>query len=675
MTRAARRDYGRHQEATLNGLPGVVLSRAEGGEYPQRPDVDGSAEPGEDSRGEETGGSEPGEESDSLGVEQRKYVYGMEQANEAGEYEKVLEYGAKLTELGGEVPLEARYYRGVALMELWRDEEATAVLTGYLEEIQGREDSAERMDEVFGRLLELESRLGADEEAYEAAQAVGTSASYGVYLREHPSGRHVEEARRLQGEANDEEAYRRAQSAGTSASYGAYLREYPSGRHAEEARRLQADAKDDEAFRRARSVGTSASYGEYLNEYASGRHAHEARRLKGAAEAQDDAVYERAKREGTSASYGEYLREYPTGRHVSEASRLRFKTKDGEAYEQATREGTSASYGEYLRQYPNGRHADEARRLQAEVKDDEAYERARATDTSASYGGYLRAYANGRHAAQARQMQAAAVRREEQGRIGGRFRDCEGCPELVVVPSGSFMMGSPASEEGRYKGERPVHRVTISEAFAVGVYEVTRGEFRRFAAATGHNSGGSCDRYAYVKTDRHPVVCVSWRDVQAYVKWLSGESGEEYRLLSESEWEYVARGGTSTARYWGGTESGQCRNANGADRSTDFRRAVSCDDGYERTGPVGSYEANGYGLYDVLGNVWEWTEDCWNESYDGAPSDGRAWESGDCGRRVVRGGSWFNNPTSLRSARRIRILTSSRNHDVLGFRVARTLGS
>ena len=218
-------------------------------------------------------------------------------------------------------------------------------------------------------------------------------------------------------------------------------------------------------------------------------------------------------------------------------------------------------------------------------------------------------------------------------------------------------MGSPSSEEGRYDDEGPVHRVTISEAFAVGVYEVTRGEFGRFAAATGHKSGDSCRVWdgewtneegkgwrdpGFVQTERHPVVCVSWKDVQAYVKWLSGETGEEYRLLSESEWEYVARGGTSTARYWGGTESGQCRNANGADRQTDYSWAVTCDDGYEWTAPVGSYRANGYGLYDVLGNVLEWTEDCWNESYDGAPSDGRAWESGECGRRVVRGGSWYN---------------------------------
>ena len=363
--------------------------------------------------------------------------------------------------------------------------------------------------------------------------------------------------------------------------------------------------------------------------------------------------------------------------NVREARQKRQETRDDEAYEHARATDSSAAYAEYLREYPNGRNSDEARRVLAERKDDEAYERARGTNTSASYGVYLRAYANGRHAAQARQLQAAAVR---------RFRDCEGCPELVVVPSGSFRMGSPSSEEGRRDREGPVHRVTISEAFAVGVYEVTRGEFGRFAAATGHKSGDSCWVWdgewtegkgwrdpGFVQTERHPVVCVSWKDAQAYVKWLSRETGEEYRLLSESEWEYVARGGTSTARYWGETESGQCRNANGAVR-TGFLGLVICDDGYEWTAPVGSYGANGYGLYDVLGNVFEWTEDCWNESYEGAPSDGRAWESGECGGRLLRGGSWLSTPRYLRSASR-GWYPSGDHSGLMGFRVTRTLRS
>lgn len=174
------------------------------------------------------------------------------------------------------------------------------------------------------------------------------------------------------------------------------------------------------------------------------------------------------------------------------------------------------------------------------------------------------------------------------------------------------------------------------------------------------------------------MVCVSWDDAQEYVRWLSGETGEGYRLLSESEWEYAARGGKGTARYWGEGESGQCRHANGADRALKRRyrdwewSTAGCDDGHVHTAPVGSFGANGYGLHDVLGNVWEWAEDRWHDDYRGAPTDGSAWTSGgERGRRVVRGGSWVNPPWFLRFALRNGYTTAIRSG--LGFRVARTL--
>ena len=280
---------------------------------------------------------------------------------------------------------------------------------------------------------------------------------------------------------------------------------------------------------------------------------------------------------------------------------------------------------------------------------------------------------------------------EHAGAPGTRFRDCPECPEMVVVPAGSFMMGSPG-EAGRDDDEGPVHRVAIGYPFAVGVNEVTRGEFARFVEATGRSTGNACRTYeggefeerfdrhwrnpGFSQTDEHPVVCVNWNDAQAYVRWLSRETGEWYRLLSESEWEYVARAETGTARYWGEGEEDQCRYANGADREAKRRNSewttVDCDDGHYWTSPVGSYEANGFGLRDVLGNVWEWVEDCGSGSYDGAPADGSAWESGDCSERVLRGGSWAGTPGNLRSAYRYRASAGYREVDN-GFRVARTL--
>ena len=271
---------------------------------------------------------------------------------------------------------------------------------------------------------------------------------------------------------------------------------------------------------------------------------------------------------------------------------------------------------------------------------------------------------------------------------GAVFRDCADCPEMVVVPAGTFMMGSPASEAGRDDDEGPLHGVTISQPFAVGVYAVTREEFGRFVGATGYSTGDRCWTFengrvdersgrdwrnpGYQQGEREPVVCVSWEHAQAYVRWLSEETGQRYRLLSEAEWEYVARGGTNTARYWGESEAEQCQYANGADAGTELKWAVRCHDGYARTAPVGRYEANAFGLHDVLGNVWEWTQDCSNASYEGAPDDGGAWESGECLRRVLRGGSWSNYPRHLRSAVRYWD-TAGLRVDINGFRHARTL--
>ena len=248
---------------------------------------------------------------------------------------------------------------------------------------------------------------------------------------------------------------------------------------------------------------------------------------------------------------------------------------------------------------------------------------------------------------------------------GTRFRDCDECPELVVVPAGSFDMGSPESEAGRRDHEGPVHQVRIERPFAVGVYEVT------FAEWDACVSGGGCGGYR--PSDRgwgrgnRPVVNVSWEDARSYVDWLSEETGEEYRLLSESEWEYVARGGTRTPFHTGETISTGQANYNG-----NFTYGSGRKGRYRgRTVAVGSFDANGYGLHDVHGNVWEWVEDCWNGSYRRAPADGSAWEFGDCSRRVLRGGSWSLKPGLLRSACRGWLGTGLRLINA-GFRVART---
>ena len=257
------------------------------------------------------------------------------------------------------------------------------------------------------------------------------------------------------------------------------------------------------------------------------------------------------------------------------------------------------------------------------------------------------------------------------------FFDCEVCPQLVIVPPGPFNMGAPGGEAGRDEDEGPVHQVTISEPFAVGMYEVS---FRDWDACT---TGGGCggrrpSDEGWGREDR-PVIDVSWNEAQAYVKWLSERTGHSYRLLSEAEWEYAARAGVVGARYWDKETQG-CRYANSADRTAQFAGVrwsdewtfASCEDGFGTTAPVGSFETNGFGLHDMLGNVWEWVEDCWNDRYSRPPDDGTAWKGGDCSRRVVRGGAWNSQPLHIRAAVRdgVRIGVRSNN---LGFRVARAV--
>ena len=239
---------------------------------------------------------------------------------------------------------------------------------------------------------------------------------------------------------------------------------------------------------------------------------------------------------------------------------------------------------------------------------------------------------------------------------GEIFRDCDQCPEMVVVPAGRFRMGDLSGDGVR--DERPVHDVTVSP-FAAGRYEVTFAEWDACVAG-----GGCTHRPADSGWGRgtRPVINVSWDDTQAYVRWLSRATGKPYRLLSEAEWEYVARAGSTTKYQWGDDVGTNKANCAGCGSQWDAKS----------TAPVGSFAANAFGLFDTAGNVWEWVVDCWHDSYQGAPNDGSAWAGGNCDGHVLRGGSWYDYPGIIRSAFRVRYDTGNRNSSG-GFRVARTL--
>lgn len=298
-------------------------------------------------------------------------------------------------------------------------------------------------------------------------------------------------------------------------------------------------------------------------------------------------------------------------------------------------------------------------------------------------------------------MSAVAARAAVPPVASGVMTDCADCPQMVAIAAGRFVMGAAPGEEDREdladafrNRSQPQHAVSVRRFF-VSRFEVTRGQYRVFAEATNRSSDGcfvwngadfakdpakDWRNPGYAQDDTHPVVCVSWEDANVYAQWLSQKTGKRYRLLSEAEWEYAARAGTTTARFWGDDGDGverACDYANGADITARARSphaaqwgAARCDDRHAHTAPVGSYRANAFGLHDMLGNVGEWTQDCWNANYLGAPADGRAWTSGDCALRAVRGGAWDDAPTGLRAAYRVGSPTIIRLYS-RGFRVAR----
>ena len=275
-------------------------------------------------------------------------------------------------------------------------------------------------------------------------------------------------------------------------------------------------------------------------------------------------------------------------------------------------------------------------------------------------------------------------------------------PTMVVIPTGSFMMGSPDSEKGHEANESPLHKVDIEHGMAVSRTEITVAQFREFVRNSGyvpdsvrlHGSNVYDGRRGTMRDDSeatwqdnyagrsssgsHPVVNVSWNDARAYVKWLSQHTGKTYRLLSEAEYEYVMRGGTTTAYWWGkGTPDSVVENLAGARDRSPLRRSWThafpgYRDGYWGDAPAGHFKPNPFGLYDIDGNVSEWVEDCWHDNYIRAPRDGSAWVNPGCGLRMIRGSSWGSSPDQARSAFRIAASPDTRSGRV-GFRVVRAL--
>ncbi|NKB43573.1 MAG: SUMF1/EgtB/PvdO family nonheme iron enzyme [Alphaproteobacteria bacterium] len=281
------------------------------------------------------------------------------------------------------------------------------------------------------------------------------------------------------------------------------------------------------------------------------------------------------------------------------------------------------------------------------------------------------------------------------------FKDCADCPEMIAIPSGKAILGSEPWIADRKRIEGPIREVTIAYTLAIAKTEATRSEYRAFIEATGYQTSSEpgregCNTRTYDgvlgfvrdhtwdapgddQREDHPVTCTSWADAHAYASWLAETTGKPYRLLSSTEFEYATRAGTRGPWFWGTSNADACAYANVADstfrRLYDYQPLFACDDNHERTSPVGSYQPNPWGLYDMLGNAWEWTEDCVHTDMRKVPTDGRAWreeDEGDCTKHIPRGGSWMSGTDWVRAAAQAGDPTLYHSQ-ILGFRVAVTL--
>lgn len=440
-------------------------------------------------------------------------------------------------------------------------------------------------------------------------KAIGTRESFDAYLKKYPKGKFLAAARVEIKKIDDQDKARQVAEAAET-------------RRVAEAAEKQRATEAAETRRMAESAEKQRLAEAMEKQQAIVRERQEAQRV-------EQSAWDNAKAGASASAYAVYLEKYPKGRYAALAQSAQKKTQR-EVAEQGKQEA------QRLRQ----EKTDATQREEAAL-----WSQAENAVSVALVQTYLDRYPAGRYIAEAR-IKLVALKKEPAGQRPGQvFKDCADCPEMVVIPAGSFEMGATVGGAD----EEPVHTVKIAKAFALGKIEVTQGQWR---AIMGNNPS----RFSECGDDC-PVEKVKWDDVQEYVKKLNQKTGMVYRLPSEAEWEYACRAGTSKI---------YC----GDDVSESVAWLVS-NSGL-KTSKGGGKQANAWGLFDMSGNVMEWTADCWNDSYQGAPTDGSAWVTGQCSDwHVLRGGSWGSRPKNVRATARSRYVTSERGD--YGFRLARTL--
>ncbi len=425
----------------------------------------------------------------------------------------------------------------------------------------------------------------------------------------------------------------------TPYGYQLFMQDFTDSIHQEQAE-IHLERLDHQAWGYARVQNTVPAVAAYMDTFLSGQHEAEARILMD----------------------GFRLAADSEQRELMERER-----QDDEAWKKARTERSISSINEYLSAWPGGLHDEEARTLRRQVEDEindnRAFEAAGKLNTIEAYESYVKAFPKGRNVARALEVVDDLTLRP-----GKTFQDCADCPSMVVVPAGSFWQGSEEAAPLALKMETPRRMVTFAEPFAVGVFEITMGQWDQCV------SDGACSTRPPDNgwgRGARPVIMVSWNDAQEFVSWLNKKTGQSYSLPSESQWEYVARAGEESD-WLGGSPAHVCEFGNIAGGESGFRwQHEECSDQAAiETLPVGSFKANAFGVYDVVGNVAEWTLDCMNLSYLDAPGDGSAWGRGICSSRMTRGGSWFTGSREVRLPARFNLKNGDRN-DFTGFRVVR----
>lgn len=447
--------------------------------------------------------------------------------------------------------------------------------------------------------------------------------------------------RALAPTSEEQARWEAALDADTLLAYRSFMQDFPLSIFAEQAQ-LQIDILDERAWATLSAEDTRPAYVDYLEDFPTGLHQAEAQR-------RIEAIDEEAAR--------------------LERERLERERQDNAAWATAREERTIASMQAYIEQWPAGLHIEEAQRTQRmlrdSVNDDAAFETATKLDTRDAFQAYIDAFPRGQYVTQALQ----AIDRLTLT-AGKPFRDCDICPEMRVMPLGAFRQGAAPADALALAQERPQRVISFSKPFAVGIYEVTMGQWDACVEAGGcsnrppDNGWGRGDR---------PVIMVSWNDALEYVNWLSEKTGQVYRLPSESEWEYFARADTQ-GPWLGDAAENVCAFGNiaGSETGFDWQHEACADPVTVGTIPVGALRPNKAGLFDVIGNVAEWTADCLNLSYLDAPTDGSAWTRGICSSHMTRGGSWVTGSRDIRLSSRFNLKNGDRN-DFTGFRVVREI--